>query len=288
MCSRFVGVAGWLKNSFIDFPGTVSTVLFYSGCNLRCPYCHNPGLLLNSDSEDFKRGSDRMPDGGMRDPSLAPARPAERADLPLPPLRGENPPQRPPDEIPLDIADASMNCSILNFLESRKHLMEGVVFSGGEPTLHSTLEEDVEMVRRIGYKIKLDTNGLLPGMVQQINPDYLAVDIKTIPSLYPVLLASPYGDVERRLRDTLKIVKAMGKNAEVRITVAPGIVDRSIIMQIGELVQGVARLFLQPMQQRVPLLDPAYSTRELIPANEIADYRDILSEYVAQCGIRGA
>jgi len=42
-----IGVIGWQKNSFIDFPGTVSTVLFFRGCNLRCPYCHNPDIVLN-------------------------------------------------------------------------------------------------------------------------------------------------------------------------------------------------------------------------------------------------
>jgi pyruvate formate lyase activating enzyme len=40
-----VEIAGWQKSSFIDFPGIVSTVLFLSGCNLRCPYCHNPGIV---------------------------------------------------------------------------------------------------------------------------------------------------------------------------------------------------------------------------------------------------
>ncbi len=37
-------VGAWLKHSFIDYPGTVATVLFFGGCNLRCPYCHNPAL----------------------------------------------------------------------------------------------------------------------------------------------------------------------------------------------------------------------------------------------------
>jgi len=38
-------IAGWQKTSFIDFPGMISTVLFLSGCNMRCPYCHNPGII---------------------------------------------------------------------------------------------------------------------------------------------------------------------------------------------------------------------------------------------------
>jgi pyruvate formate lyase activating enzyme len=38
-------ISGWLKTSLIEFPGTLSTVLFLSGCNLRCPYCHNPDIV---------------------------------------------------------------------------------------------------------------------------------------------------------------------------------------------------------------------------------------------------
>ncbi|MFW6245214.1 MAG: 4Fe-4S cluster-binding domain-containing protein, partial [Fibrobacterota bacterium] len=38
-------ISGWVKSSFVDFPGAVSTVLFLSGCNLRCPYCHNPQVV---------------------------------------------------------------------------------------------------------------------------------------------------------------------------------------------------------------------------------------------------
>ncbi|MFP4163153.1 MAG: anaerobic ribonucleoside-triphosphate reductase activating protein [Chitinispirillaceae bacterium] len=44
-------VSGWVKSSFVDFPGTVSTVLFLSGCNLRCPYCHNPELVRKNTEE---------------------------------------------------------------------------------------------------------------------------------------------------------------------------------------------------------------------------------------------
>jgi len=45
MPSENYRICGWQKSSFIDFPGTVSTVLFLCGCNLRCPYCHNPGIV---------------------------------------------------------------------------------------------------------------------------------------------------------------------------------------------------------------------------------------------------
>ena len=38
-------ISGWTKTSFIDYPGCPATLLFLSGCNLRCPYCHNPGIV---------------------------------------------------------------------------------------------------------------------------------------------------------------------------------------------------------------------------------------------------
>lgn len=39
-------VAGWHGTTLVDFPSRVASILFFSGCNLRCPFCHNPGLVL--------------------------------------------------------------------------------------------------------------------------------------------------------------------------------------------------------------------------------------------------
>jgi pyruvate formate lyase activating enzyme len=230
---RIVGVAGWHKNSFIDFPGTVSTVLFFSGCNLSCPYCHNP---------DIVRASTSM--------FLA------------------------PDEI-------------ADFLEKRKGLIDGVVLSGGEPTLRDDIVEIATTLRGMGYRVKLDTNGLLPEIVSGVAAEYLAVDVKTSPELYGTLLACPHDDVRKRLGRTLDMVRSMGNNAEVRITAAPGIVDRDIIRHIGEFVNGVRKAFLQPMKKNGTLLDPQIRQTTAIAGKEIATYRDILSEYVGTCVVRG-
>lgn len=233
MRSRFTGVAGWQKNSFIDFPGTVSTVLFFSGCNLKCPYCHNPDIV------------NAAPDGGIS------------------------------------------SDDIWDFLEKRKNIIEGVVLSGGEPTLHACLAIVVSELKELGFRVKLDTNGMLPEKITSLSPDYLALDVKTAPRLYRELLGSPYDDSERRLSRSVALARDMGGSAEIRITVAPGIVDRGIIREIGELVNGVKKVFLQPMQKKRELLDPEIMGREMIPAQEILVYRDILSEFVGECIVRG-
>jgi len=226
-------IIGWIKNSFIDFPGTVSTVLFFSGCNLRCPYCHNPGIVLNAS----------------------------------------------PEEIPFE--------HIRAFLEKRKGMIEGVVLSGGEPTIHPGLLDIVKDIRALGYLIKLDTNGLRPGVIRAVAPDYLALDVKTLPGNYTALLKSPYADSPERLASSIEIARLMGDNAEVRITAAPGIIDRTVITELAALLKGVRNVFVQPMQTRAELLDPAMRERGPVLLSELTAYREILLKHVDRCEIRG-
>jgi len=228
----FVGLGGWLKNSFIDYPGTVSTVLFFSGCNLRCPYCHNK-ILVN-----------RTVDQSM------------------------------------------LSEQIWAFLEARRGLIEGVVLSGGEPTLYPYLADVVREMRAMGLRVKLDTNGLLPDITETFAADYLALDVKTVPRLYAAALGATLDDIEGRLEKSVAMVRNMGENAEVRITVAPRIVDISIIRELRPLLAGVSKVMLQPMNQRTELLDPSFETLPLVPAEEIRQMRDILAESVGRCVVR--
>jgi len=233
MRNSLAGIAGWQKNSLIDFPGSVATVLFFSFCNLRCPYCHNPTLLDTQELQSIDENE------------------------------------------------------VWSFLEKRRNLIDGVVLSGGEPTLHPNLPEAASEMKSMGYRIKLDTNGLIPDMIDSIAPDYLALDLKTIPANYLKLLGATYPDIENRLMRSISIVKKMNKNAEVRITCAPEIIDEEIIKSLGRMLDGVEIVYLQPMQNKVPLLDKEFAKRELIKDEEIWKYREILGEWVGRCEVRG-
>ena len=227
------GLAGWIKNSFIDFPRTVSTVLFFSGCNLRCPYCHNCSLIISPD--DMSVRSDEI---------------------------GE-------------------------FLEKRKKVIEGVVFSGGEPTLHPNIKEIINELHNIGYSTKLDTNGLLPDMIEEFSPDYLALDIKTDPKLYSEYFKAPYNDVEARLKKSLSIVRKMEEDAEVRITVAPKIINRDIILCLRDLLKGVEIVYLQPMDfSREVLIPSFFKSLNPVTSEEIRDFQELLKPVVGSCIIR--
>ena len=228
------GLAGWLKNSFIDFPRTVSTVLFFSGCNLRCPYCHNCSLIISPDDMSLRS-----------------------------------------DEIG-------------KFLEKRKKVIEGVVFSGGEPTLHPNIKEIINEVKKIGYSTKLDTNGLLPDMIEEFSADYLALDIKTDPKLYTEYLKAPYNNVESRLRKSLSLVRKMGDKAEVRITIVPKIITRNIVIGLRDLLEGVSTVYLQPVDFKSEILIPSFF-KDVNPytTEEIKEFQEILKPVVGACIVRG-
>ena len=130
------------KTSLVDYPALLSAVIFFPGCNLRCPWCHNRELVLNA-SADYIR--------------------LEKA---------------------------------LTHIEKRKKVLGGVVLSGGEPTLFTGLGELITLIKSFGLKIKLDTNGLLPLVLEALfktdktKPDYIAMDLKTLPERYNELQPS--------------------------------------------------------------------------------------------------
>lgn len=227
-----LGIAGWLKNSFIDFPGTVSTVLFFGGCNLRCPWCHNPSIVNGESSSVDAR-------------------------------------------------------EVFSWLEARKGLVDGVVLSGGEPTLHrEALSQVVATCRSFGYKIKLDTNGLRPGMIDEVNPDYLAMDLKTVPCRYD-LVGWKGNDPTSVLTESLNIVKKMDDCAEVRITVAEPFINESVIDELLPFVEGVHKVFLQPVNLSGELLEPDKLTDAEVSSERIRAMREKLAAVVGECGIRG-
>ena len=71
---------------------------------------------------------------------------------------------------------------IFSFLQRRQGTLEGVVVSGGEPTLHEDLPAFMARIKALGYQVKLDTNGSRPDMVQELIDkklvDYIAMDLK--------------------------------------------------------------------------------------------------------------
>lgn len=136
---------------------------------------------------------------------------------------------------------------VMAYLDPRRDLLDGVVFSGGEPTLHAGLLGAIDDVRALGLAVGLHTGGAWPARLARLLPfvDWVGLDIKHLPSRYPSVTGTvPSG---RRAFESLAVVLRSGVDVEVRTTVDPHVHTRPELLALGTHLQrlGVRRWVLQ-------------------------------------------
>jgi pyruvate formate lyase activating enzyme len=126
---------------------------------------------------------------------------------------------------------------IWDFLKKRRGLIEGVVFSGGEPTLQEDLLDIACKVRNLGYAIKLDTNGSKPDVLAGILPyiDYIAMDIKApFGRDYSRVCGVDVDDYE--VRRSMLLIRAAGISYEFRTTFYSQLISTIYIDKIRKVL----------------------------------------------------
>jgi pyruvate formate lyase activating enzyme len=229
-------LAGLQKNSFIDFPGKISSVLFITGCNFICPYCHNAPLA-----------------------------------------RGEYPVRFESTEV-------------IEFLKSRRNLLEGVAITGGEPTLGMGIFNLCRSIKSLGYPVKLDTNGSRPEVLRQLLDqhlvDFIAMDIKAPLDRYRPF--SPNPQIYEQLSTSIQLIMASAPTYEFRTTCARPFVNATTIETIARTIEGAASYVLQPFNRRAECLDPEFNRRKdptIFPA-EMLRLKARAAPFVDCCEIR--
>ena len=128
---------------------------------------------------------------------------------------------------------------VLAFLESRRGLLDAVVFSGGEPTLQSALPEAVRAVRSLGFRIGLHTGGPSPERLAALLPwlDWVGFDVKAPFDEYARVTGVP-GSGEKALA-SLRLLAASGVAFEVRTTVHPALLDEAALTRLRADLAGL-------------------------------------------------
>ena len=136
---------------------------------------------------------------------------------------------------------------VLEFLKRRAGLIEGVVLSGGEPALQADLSDFARKLKRLGYKLKLDTNGSRPEAVgrllQECLLDYAAMDYKAPLSMYPQICGADASGVLETLK-LLRSAAGKGFEYELRTTVIPELTPE-ILRQMAREIEPLPRYALQ-------------------------------------------
>ncbi|MDR0740369.1 MAG: anaerobic ribonucleoside-triphosphate reductase activating protein [Puniceicoccales bacterium] len=186
-------IGGIQRFSSIDFPGNLAAIVFTMGCNFRCPFCHNPELVI----------------GG-------------------------------PDMLSEEY--------VLQFLSMRVRQLEGVVISGGEPTLQPDLSDFIEKVRAFGFQIKLDTNGSRPDVLGYLIArkmlDFIAMDIKHVWARYAYAAGLQSVAIEK-IQQSVALLMASGIDYEFRTTVIRDFHNPQDIVALSEQIRGARRYAVQ-------------------------------------------
>ena len=178
---------------------------------------------------------------------------------------------------------------VFDYLTKKKKWMDGVVISGGEPTLHQGLIELCKKIKKLGYSIKLDTNGTNPKMLKQLIDeklvDYVAIDIKSSKEKYDKA-TNVKSDVNA-VSESVKMLINGNVDYEFRTTVLPGLVDVSDMKKIGEWIKGAKRYYIQ---QFIPIktLNDSYMEKPSHNHDTLHEMKEIMEEYVEMCAVRGA
>lgn len=207
-------ISGFHKTTLLDYPGCIAATIFTGGCNFRCPFCHNSGLV----QDPFKEG------------------------------------MVPEDEV-------------LAFLDKRKKILKGVCITGGEPTLQPDLPDFIGKVRKMGYRVKLDTNGYRPEVLRELLEsgllDYAAMDIKNCPEKYGAAAGLiPPGNAGGfelgKIEESVELLLDGQIDYEFRTTVVKELHTVEDIAAIGNWVKGTPAYYLQKFEDSGHIIGEGY------------------------------
>ncbi|HDL08407.1 MAG TPA: anaerobic ribonucleoside-triphosphate reductase activating protein [Desulfobacteraceae bacterium] len=179
--------------------------------------------------------------------------------------------------------------SICKFLERRRDFLDGVVISGGEPTLQKELLPLCEKIKNMGYHLKLDSNGSRPKVVQKlINEklvDYIAMDIKSDPYQYASLIKK--GENPDSILSTIQIIMESSVKYEFRTTCVKPFVNEEVVRRISRIIKGSMLYVLQQFHY-THILEPDFFQNNNYCYNddELIRLQSIAKQWVKECVCR--
>lgn len=174
------------------------------------------------------------------------------------------------------------------FLKDRVEKLQAVVITGGEPTIHKDLPDFIKKIRDLGFKVKLDTNGTNPDMIKDLIAkklvDYMAMDLKAPEDKYENVVGVKIDF--QKIKESVIIIKNSGLPHEFRTTVVPGLIGKEDIEEMGEIIKGADKWFLQKFKSDIDLVNKDYQGRDSFADKSMEEMAIIGKKYTNICNIR--
>ncbi|MFA6594079.1 MAG: anaerobic ribonucleoside-triphosphate reductase activating protein [Candidatus Buchananbacteria bacterium] len=226
-------IGGLQPVTLLDYPQKMAAIVFTYGCNMRCPFCYNPQLVLPGLTAEMLYKEDR----------------------------------------------------VIDFLTRRKKYLDGLVITGGEPTLQKGLMRFLAKMKKLGYAIKLDTNGLLPEKIKELLEknlvDYIAMDVKG-----PLKEYKRYtGTGGEKIKESIELIMSSGLPYEFRSTLVKGWHNGESVEKMAKLIKGADLYYLQNFQDGKCLAGEEFTGKAFFK-KELEDFRQSAENWVKKCAVR--
>lgn len=175
---------------------------------------------------------------------------------------------------------------VFEYLEKRKNMLDSVCVSGGEPTLYSDLPDFIKKIKKMGYKVKLDTNGtnldMIKKLVNENLIDYIAMDIKNSIEKYS-LTAGRDCDHDTIIK-SINYIMNCGIDYEFRTTLIDEFHKEEDIIKIAQILKGAKKYYLQKFVDSGSCIQDGLHA---VNKNKANDFVKHLSNHVDAVYLRG-
>lgn len=195
-----------------------------------------------------------------------------------------------PELIEGEASSAIAEDALFDFLHSRIGKLDGVVITGGEPTLHKDLPVFIKKIKELGFAVKLDTNGTNPQLLKKLIDekliDYVAMDIKAPLDKYPEIVCAKVDT--KKIQQSLEIIKNSDIDYEFRTTVVKSQLERADFGKIGALIKGTNVAQKYYLQKFVPTktLNRFFANQKTYSDDEFGKIVDDLKKQVDFVSLR--
>jgi pyruvate formate lyase activating enzyme len=178
---------------------------------------------------------------------------------------------------------------IFSFLKKRKNLLDGLVISGGEPLMQKDIVQFAEKVKKLGFLIKIDTNGMHPDKLKELIDkklvDYIAMDVKAPKKKY-YSLTGVITDI-KKIEESIEIIKNSKIDYEFKTTFAPRLLGKKDIIDIAKWLKDSKKFYLQQFKSNVPLISSKFQDIEPYSNDELIETLNAIESYFENCEVRG-
>ena len=225
-------IKGFQSISLIDYPDKICSVVFFSGCNFLCGFCHNKDLVI------------------------------ENKNIPC---------------IEIDY--------VLKRIKKQSNFIDGVCITGGEPTLYNNLIKFVGKIKSMNLKIKLDTNGTMPNVLEKLIDkkliDYVAMDIKNTKEKYANTVGIKNPDLSA-IQKSINIIKNKKIDYEFRTTIIPLFHKPEDILNIAKWI-GYAKKYRIQQFRPINTIDKKLEKQKPYSVEELDKIKNTIQNYFDDC-----